>query len=485
MLFSSLIFLFLFLPAVLLVYYAVLRKRTSRNLLLTFASLCFYAWGEPRFVFVMIACVLLNYIWGLLVQYLKKQNYRTGARWILALAAATNISLLGVYKYAGFLVKNLNLLGAGLPVPQIALPIGISFFTFQAMSYVFDVYKEGIPAQKNPLDLMLYVSFFPQLIAGPIVRYETVANQIHGRKETFDSFASGTRRFVEGLAKKVLLSNQLALVADRTFNMADYSQLSASLAWLGAVCYALQIYYDFSGYSDMAIGLGRMFGFSFLENFNYPYITKSVSEFWRRWHISLGSWFRDYVYFPLGGSRVKSKGRLVFNLFVVWVLTGVWHGASWNFVAWGFLYFCWIAFERLTGIPGRFQTSAGRILYRLVTLLVILLGWVLFRAEGLGSAVQYLLCMLGGNRCAEGNLLSLTLLRENAIFLLAAVVLAMPTVPFLAEKAINCPKLGERLRDRLLIAGYAAYGIWLLVLFATVIAYLAKGSYNPFIYFNF
>lgn len=347
MLFSSSVFLFLFLPVVLLVYYLPLRRwRQGQNVFLLLASLGFYAWGEPWFVLVMLGSILANYGFGLWVDACKRAG-RTCAP-PLVTALAVNLGILFVFKYLTFTLGILNRLGAAFVIPGIELPIGISFFTFQALSYVLDVHRDRGEVQRSPLKVGLYISFFPQLIAGPIVKYETVAQQIDHRKEIWADFSAGCSRFIVGLGKKVLLSNQLAVVADRAFGQGD--GLSASFAWLGALCYTLQIYYDFSGYSDMAIGLGKMFGFHFLENFNYPYISRSITEFWRRWHISLSTWFRDYVYFPLGGSRVNSKAKHIRNLFVVWLLTGVWHGANWTFLAWGLFYFVLLVLEKYGGL---------------------------------------------------------------------------------------------------------------------------------------
>ena len=337
MLFSSSIFLFLFLPLVLFLYYLPLRGwREGQNLFLLLASLAFYAWGEPWFVLVMMASILINYAFGLWTA----RNKRTGKSLFppVALAVAVNLSVLFVFKYLMFTLGILNSLGASLTLPIIRLPIGISFFTFQALSYVLDVARGRGEVQRSPLKVGLYISFFPQLIAGPIVKYETVAQQIDCRKESWADVSSGCVRFLTGLGKKVLIANQMAVVADRAFGM-EAGSLSASFAWLGSLCYTMQIYYDFSGYSDMAIGLGRMFGFHFLENFRYPYRSRSITEFWRRWHISLSTWFRDYVYFPLGGSRVDAPWKHLRNLFAVWLLTGIWHGANWTFIAWGLLYF--------------------------------------------------------------------------------------------------------------------------------------------------
>ena len=386
MLFSSSVFLFLFLPLVLIIYYLALRRwRQGQNVFLLLASLGFYAWGEPWFVLVMIASILANYGFGLWVDACKRAGRSCRAPIVAAVTA--NLGILFVFKYLTFTLGILNSLGAHFVIPGIELPIGISFFTFQALSYVLDVHRGRGQVQKSPLKVGLYISFFPQLIAGPIVKYETVADQIDNRQESWDDFAAGCARFIAGLGKKVLIANQVAVVADRAFNLGN-GELSASFAWLGAICYTLQIYYDFSGYSDMAIGLGKMFGFHFLENFNYPYISKSITEFWRRWHISLSACFRDYVYFPLGGSRVSSKWKHIRNLFVVWLLTGVWHGANWTFIVWGLLYFVLLVLEKY----GHLGRGWPVWLNWLFTLLMVNFAWVIFRADSLG-------CLLYTSRC--------------------------------------------------------------------------------------
>ncbi len=357
MVFSSMVFLLYFLPFTLAGYYLLNPK--LRNIFLLIVSLVFYAWGEIGFLPIMLISIFVNYLFGLLVDKYRKN--KPAAYTVLSLMSVWNIGLFFIYKYLNFAIENINFLfGFSLPLSDFTLPIGISFFTFQAMSYVIDVYRENGDVQKNPLNVALYITFFPQLIAGPIVRYQTVAEQIKSRSVSIDDLLVGTKRFIIGLGKKVILSNQIAIAADRCFNMPDYSELSVLAAWFGAICYTFQIFFDFSGYSDMAIGIGQMFGFHFNENFNYPYCASSVSDFWRRWHISLGSWFRDYVYFPLGGSRVKSKARLIFNLFIVWLLTGIWHGASWNYVVWGLFYFVLLVFEKMTGIPEKKNLQYGR-----------------------------------------------------------------------------------------------------------------------------
>jgi alginate O-acetyltransferase complex protein AlgI len=333
---------------VIAVYYnPFVKKRGFRNIVLLLASLFFYGWGEPVFVFLMILSIIVNWAFGLMVDGMAKKGNKLGMKLGMILSVVYNLGLMFVFKYLTFVTKNISfLLHNDSIVVNIALPIGISFFTFQLMSYVFDVYYGTAKVQKNLLYVGLYVSMFPQLIAGPIVRYETVADEIVNRVENRKDFAEGFGRFVVGLGKKILISNYVGKIADIAF--ATEGGMSVAMAWLGAIAYTLQIYFDFSGYSDMAIGLGRMFGFHFLENFNFPYVSKSITEFWRRWHITLSTWFRDYVYIPLGGNRV-SKGRHIWNIFVVWFLTGVWHGANWTFICWGLLYFVLLMFEKLTG----------------------------------------------------------------------------------------------------------------------------------------
>jgi len=466
-LFSSNLFLFLFLPGVLAVYY--LLDRRLRNPFLLLASLVFYAWGTGKFVVMMLASAFFNYAAALLMSRIQKPVWR---KLTLGITVALNLSLLFVYKYLDFFITNINLLGFDFPLQHIALPLGISFFTFQAMSYSLDVYMGTAEVQKNPLNVALYVSFFPQLVAGPIVRYQTIARQIQYRQETFDDFSEGVRRFILGFAKKIILSNNMALVADAVF--ADPNR-SVIYAWMGAIAYTFQIFFDFSGYSDMAIGLGKMFGFHFLENFDYPYTSTSVSEFWRRWHMSLGQWFRDYVYFPLGGSRVKTKARLVFNLFVVWSLTGIWHGASWNFIFWGLMYFVLLTFEKLTGIPGRLKSPPAKIGYRVFTLLCVIIGWVFFRAETMGAGIQYVSDMMG----LSGN----ALLCNGAVrdffqyrwFFLGSAVCSTPFFRWVRNRYSG--KAGTILE-------------WLelpvsLFLLIWAVSYIMLGSHNPFIYFNF
>ena len=473
MLFSSTIFLFGFLPAVLLGYYLIpQRLRGLRNLFLLVVSLFFYAWGEPVFLLVMLASILLNYAFGLWVDRCLKAA--RSPRLAVIGAVVVDLGLLFVFKYLTFVLTELNRLGTSFVIPGIELPIGISFFTFQALSYVLDVRRGRAQAQKNPLKVGLYVAFFPQLIAGPIVKYETVADAIDHREESWADVSAGLCRFVVGLGKKVLLANQLAVVADRAFQLSAAGELSAAMAWLGALCYPLQIYYDFSGYSDMAIGLGRVFGFHFPENFLYPHVSRSITEFWRRWHISLASWFRDYVYFPLGGSRVTSVRRHVVNLTVVWLLTGLWHGANWTYLAWGGFHLVFLLLEKYAHL-GRGWPEGVRWLF---TQVMIVFSLVLFRAESLTAAGEYLsgLLLFGANGLWDGG--ALLDFSNNAVVLLAGMVFAVPAAPKLKNWLYaRFPRLSP-----LWDAGWA---VLLVLMLLSCTAFLVKGTYNPFIYFHF
>jgi len=461
MVFSSSIFLFIFLPLVLLFYYLLRPSRAAQNIFLLLASLFFYWWGEPKRLWLILVSILMNYCFGLWAG--GERAGKGKARLSVILAAGGNLSLFFVFKYLGFTAAQLNLLGLSIPVPDIALPVGVSFFTFQGMSYVFDVAGGRAQVQKNPLYVGLYIALFPQLVAGPIVQYQTVAEDILYRRERWADFSAGVRRLILGLAKKVLLANQLAVVADAAFAA---EAPTAAFAWLGSVCYTLQIYYDFSGYSDMAIGMGRMFGFHFLENFDHPYAADSISDFWRRWHISLSTWFRQYVYIPLGGSR-RGRGRWVVNLLAVWAFTGIWHGANWTYLCWGLLYFLLLLPEKLWGWGRQWP----RLLRRMYTLFWVDVGMVVFRSDSLGHAGRYLAAMFGSNGGFEP--LADFYLMENLVVLVFAVLLA--------------GKLPERVRalaekhTPLAIAGSIAQ----MCLLALCAAHLVKGSYNPFIYFNF
>lgn len=492
MVFSSAAFLFAFLPLTLAGYY--LLPRRCRNVFLMCASLLFYAWGEPKFVLIMILSIGMNYVFGLLVVRRETPGWQ---KRILTLMVIANLSLLFVFKYLNFTIENLNRLCHGaIPQTHITLPIGISFFTFQAMSYVFDVALGRGRVQKNPLNVALYIALFPQLIAGPIVRYETVAEEIDTRTESLTEFVKGIRRFTVGLAKKMILSNSIALLADQAFSYGDISGLSAAMAWLGALAYAFQIYFDFGGYSDMAIGLGLMFGFHFDENFNYPYISRTVSEFWQRWHISLSSWFRDYLFYPVSrkaaplGKKVKQRwgktaGRLtpsVIALAVVWLSTGIWHGASWNYIFWG-IYYGVLLIGALV-----FQPTSKKWVKRLNirvnspwfigfqilrTMVLVLLGYVLFRSGSLRYALGYFRAMFGLAGNAAVDAAAWDALKNHASVLLLCALGSTPFIGYLQRK------LG-RLGSSELVKNAAC--LLLLILSA---AYIVSSSYNPFIYFAF
>ena len=453
MVFSSTVFLFLFLPGLLLVYYLpslIFKKdfRAYKNFVLLMSSLFFYAWGEPAFVFVMLISVLFNWLMALLIE-----NFRARKFWLIV-AVSFNILLLFVFKYASFVSRNLALLtGNEKLVINILLPVGISFFTFQMMSYVFDVYYKISRAQKNPLYTALYITLFPQLIAGPIVRYRDIEREILNRRETFEIFSSGVNEFIYGLAKKVLIANFMARIA---YNVFDYiNNPSVLMAWLGAIAYTLQIYFDFSGYSDMAIGLGRMFGFNFNINFNYPYVASSVQDFWRRWHISLSSWFRDYVYIPMGGNRV-SKSRWILNIFIVWLLTGAWHGANWTFILWGLIYFVFLLLEHEIKIKSH-----------VYAMLIVILAWVIFRSKNIFAGINYIACMFGlkGNIFYDAGFIEY--IKGSFIVLIIACVGSAPVVH---KFLMNNKRLEQ---------------IWLVIIFIISLLEVISSSYNPFIYFNF
>ena len=471
MVFSSLSFLFLFLPALLAVYFLVPRRyREGRNAVLLLFSLGFYGCGGWRLLPLILVSIIMNYVFGLLAAPGRRRR-----KTALAAAVACNLGLLFVFKYLGFVTANLHALIPAVPELTILLPIGISFYTFQAMSYVIDVYRGDAAVERSFLHVALYVVLFPQLVAGPIVRYSTVAEEIRCRREGADDMAEGLQRFLFGLAKKVLLANQMGLIADAAFSQTA-PRLSMGLAWLGVIGYTLQIYFDFSGYSDMAIGLGRVFGFHFLENFNYPYVSRSVTEFWRRWHISLSTWFRDYLYIPLGGNRV-SRGRQIRNLLIVWALTGFWHGAAWNFLFWGLYYALLLMGERYCW--GRGWERMPAALRHMGAMLLVMLGWLLFRASGTEQILLFLRAMVGAG---EGGLWTNQvsyLLRQFWPELLAAPIACLPAAPWLRKKlSAKDEGLGAELLR------YGAPGLALL--FGGLSAMkLVEAGFNPFIYFQF
>ena len=457
MVFSSTVFLFLFLPLALCIYYnPFIKGRTFRNTFLLLVSLLFYAWGEPVFVLLMLLSIGVAYIVG---NNLHRKNRKS---WLIA-GVLFYVGLLFIFKYLTFVLGQLGLLTGRLEGFEIALPIGISFFTFQLLSYIFDVYYSKAEPQKSVFQLGLYIALFPQLIAGPIVRYDAIASEITERKENLTDFSEGMLRFIYGLAKKVLIANYMGQLADTIFAMEG--SLSVGTAWLGAVAYTLQIYFDFSGYSDMAIGLGRMFGFHFAENFNYPYISKSATEFWRRWHISLGSWFRDYVYIPLGGNRC-SRWRWVMNLFTVWALTGIWHGANYTFFVWGLFYFVLLMVEKFTSFPQKLGMFA-----HVYAMVAVMIGWVMFRSENLGAGISYIGMMFGAGSIGLADDYFWLYFSQTASVLMVGIILSLPIIPWLKKNG------GEIYEN---IEPFAAFGLFLLTLVLTVSA-----SYNPFIYFNF
>lgn len=473
MVFSSSIFLFCFLPLVLLLYYVVNPK--LRNLLLLCASLFFYAWGEPRFIFVLVASILINYTFGLLIGFSHKKFSLAVTRVFLFVGVAFNCGLLFYFKYYDFFIRNVDLLpGVHLPLRNIVLPIGISFFTFQGLSYIIDVYWKKVEAQRNIIKLALFKSFFPQLIAGPIVRYIDVFDQISNRTCSIDKFAQGVRRFIIGLGKKVLIANTMATVADGVFNQ-PYFRSTPVIAWAGIICYTFQIYFDFSGYSDMAIGLAKMFGFDFMENFNFPYISKSITEFWRRWHISLSSWFRDYLYIPLGGNR---RGNVYLNLLIVFTVTGLWHGASWNFVFWGLWNGFFIVVERYFKKHQLIKFHVPSFLSWLYCALVVVIGWVFFRAPDLAYALNYLKIMFGLVRPHDVGFTLFYYIRPlTAVMLLASCVASLPISAYLRERFGSFEN-----RSRL---SQCMQNVWVAVLFIVCVMSVATSTYQPFIYFRF
>ncbi|WP_174614891.1 MBOAT family O-acyltransferase [Virgibacillus ihumii] len=475
MVFSSPVFLFLFLPIMLLTYFLV--PRALKNYCLLAGSLFFYAWGEPVLVVIMLLSIGMNYLFALIVD--ARRDSSAQLKWIMAVMIAANLGILIVFKYAQFLIGSLNtLLSISIEIPDIPLPIGISFFTFQSISYVIDVYRKDGEAQKNPFNVGLYISLFPQLIAGPIVRYQTIAAQIKERRETIAGFAYGIRRFIIGLGKKVIIADSCGSIADQIFaqNPAD---LSSGLAWIGIIAYTFQIYFDFSGYSDMAIGLARMFGFNLLENFNYPYISKSIGEFWRRWNISLGSWFRDYVYIPLGGNR-KGEVHTYINLLIVWTLTGVWHGADWTFVLWGTYNGLFIMLEK--AFLGKMLKQSSRVFAHVYAMFVVVTGFVFFRSNSFSYAFSYLGSMFGFNGSGSWGIDASFQLAENGIILVIALIASTPLLKKVCASLENKAKQSSNLRA----AGYrfAATGSYSIVLLMSVV-YMISNTFNPFIYFRF
>ena len=465
MLFSSIPFLYYFLPLVLAVYF--LTPARFRNAVLLLASLIFYAWGEPKYVLLMLASILSGYGFGLLQERYRGQK---GAKLVCGLSVAVSLSFLLYFKYADFFLENFNAAtGLGVPLLRIALPIGISFYTFQIISYTVDVYR-GEPAQKNLIHLAAYVAMFPQLIAGPIVRYSDIAQQLEHRSHSTALAAEGVRRFLIGLGKKILIANQLGELCS-VFRASD--EKSVLFYWLYAVAFALHIYFDFSGYSDMAIGLGKVFGFHFLENFNYPYISASITEFWRRWHISLGTWFRDYVYIPLGGNRV-GRARQLLNILVVWMLTGFWHGAAWNFVVWGLMFAVLLIMEKLWLLK---PLSKCRPLAHLYVVFFVVISFVIFNAENMGQALSDIGGLFGAGGIPLVSAEAVYCLRSFALVLILAVLGATPLLRNGLVRLSQYPTAGKVLN--------ALEPFTLFVLLLVMTGYLVGGSFNPFLYFRF
>ncbi len=466
MVFSSTIFLCVYLPLVLLGYYICPKK--GRNLFLLIVSLVFYAWGEPKYVFLMIFSILVNYIFGRLMD--KNRGRKKRMKLLLVLSVVIDLGLLSVFKYTDFIITNVNaIFGSSFDLLNIALPIGISFYTFQAMSYTIDVYRDDVRVQKNLIDFGMYITMFPQLIAGPIVRYADVQDQLADRSVTTADFSEGVMRFVVGLGKKVLLANQMGAVWSEIYALGG--DVSALMAWTGAIAYTFQIYFDFSGYSDMAIGLGRMFGFKFPENFRYPYQSVSITDFWRRWHITLSTWFKEYLYIPLGGNRC-GLARQALNLLIVWSLTGFWHGAGWNFVMWGLYYFVILFIEKLFLLKA--LDKLPKLFRHVYALLLIVIGWVIFASDDVGVLLPYLGSMFGANG-AVGGMDVYTLFTKAVLLIICCIASTeLPKKLFLSAAGAMNEKAAFTLKSVMTIA-----------LLALSMILLIGDSYNPFLYFRF
>ena len=471
MVFSSLLFLFRFLPIVLLAYYILPKK--CRNLVLFLSSLVFYAWGEPIYVVLILFSTCVDYVAGLAVHYFKEKGKMSGAKVMVACSAVINLALLGFFKYAGFFLQIVHqLTGLAMPELHLALPIGISFYTFQTMSYTIDVYRGDAKMQKNFITFGAYVALFPQLIAGPIVRFKDVAEQLDHRKEMISQFSKGILRFMVGLGKKVLIANQVGALWSQIAAMQG-DELTTATAWLGAVAFTLQIYFDFSGYSDMAIGLGAMFGFTFPENFDYPYESKSITEFWRRWHISLGTWFREYVYIPLGGNR-RGVGRQIFNLAIVWFLTGLWHGAYYNFILWGVYYGVLLILEKfvLKKVLDKLPAAFGHI----YTMLFVVIGWSIFSWQDMADGAGYMRAMFFQSAGGLADRQTMYLLVSYAVLLIVGIAGSVSGIKELLIRTAFPENTARR---------EIAAILFTMVLFIACVALLVNSSYNPFLYFRF
>ena len=470
MLFSSLTFLFGFLPLLIILYF-IIKNRTYKNIILLIFSLIFYAWGEPKYILLMLFTILVVYLLGLLLDKYDKNKKYLQKKITLIISIVFVVGNLIYFKYTNFIIENINnIFNGNITIANIILPIGISFYSFQILSYIIDLYRKKIKVQKNFFSLAMYVVFFPQLIAGPIVRYETVEDEINNRKENINDIIKGTKRFIIGLSKKVIIANQMAIIADMVFN--NYNNTYGTIIlWLGAICYTFQIYFDFSGYSDMAKGLGKIFGFHFLENFNYPYISKSITEFWRRWHISLSSWFKDYIYIPLGGNRVK-KLKWIRNVLIVWGLTGLWHGASWNFIIWGIFYGILLLLEKI--VLNKYLEKTHDIIKWIYTIVIVVIGWTIFRANTLNDLIYFIKTMFIYKKTNWISILTTDLSIVNSLmFLIPAFIFSFPIIKKIKEKYEN--NIGYTIISNIILLG----------LLGICIVYLTSSSYNPFIYFRF
>lgn len=470
MVFSSTVFLFCFLPVVALIYLCV--AKPLKQYVLLVASLFFYAWGEPKYLAVMLVVCGINYVAALGISACANGRIKNI---FLLCSVFVDIGILGYFKYLNFFVENINkVMGSHFYLLDIIMPIGISFFIFQSISYVIDVYRGDALVQKSFPKLVLYISFFPQLIAGPIVKYHDIENDINNNNSTLEDVVYGLRRFIIGLGKKVLIANPLGAIADPIFNN-GFEQADISIAWLGAIAYSLQLFFDFSGYSDMAIGLGRIFGFHFLENFNYPYISKSITEFWRRWHISLGTWFKEYVYIPLGGNR-QGKYRTYFNLLIVFFITGIWHGANWTFILWGMWHGLFIVIERFCGITGKDENQSNSIFRHVYTILVFVFGWTMFRADSVEQGLGFIATMIG-------------MQQPEYVPVTVGAYLTIKTIIIIGAALLFCMPLGANLFSGNALASrfevQVAQNISLVGILILSIASLAASTYNPFIYFRF
>lgn len=472
MVFSSIPFLFYFLPIVLVLYY--LSPRCLKNAVLFFSSLFFYAWGEPVYVLIMLFSTIVDYTHGLLIEKYLALDKKKKAKLVLCSSIVINLGLLCFFKYSDFFVQNLNaIMGTEIAPLHLPLPIGISFYTFQTMSYSIDVYRQEVRAQRNIISFGAYVALFPQLIAGPIVRFQTIAHALNARKEIMEDFAAGAMRFVQGLGKKVLLANNIGFLWD-SISTTNLSTLPTLTAWIGLVAFAFQIYFDFSGYSDMAIGLGRMLGFSFPENFNYPYVSQSITEFWRRWHISLGVWFREYVYIPLGGNQKGAK-RTLCNIMIVWFLTGFWHGASWNFILWGLYFGVLLLVEKQ--FLWTWLKKSPQVLRHAYALFFILIGWCIFAFDDMGRLATYFAALFGGNNVGFWNDESLYFLSSYGMIFLALLIGSTP----LPKKTVAVLFCGKEESTFVGVLG----AVFLCIIFLLCVGYIINSSYNPFLYFRF